>query len=473
MRDKKAKIGIIVFGLVFAVISILGLMLPLRPQVSELEKRELTKFPEFTWESFWDGSWCSQVSLWYADTFPYRDILLSANAQLKELYGIRTTQLHGQLGTGDEIPDVSVPSLEDSEATKSTEESSAEETESTEETESVESIDESYSQEETEESSTFAAESTEDNETPSSESPAVLGEKVGAIYLTGKTAYEIYYFSREAADIYIEAINQAAEELDGIANVYAMVVPTSFGIYIDENTRTSLDGSSEQKAELYLLGSLDSRVNSIYLYDVLKSHKEEYIYFRTDHHWTADGAYYAYEQFAKKKGWTPTKREDLEKMEFTGFAGSFYAGTEQTKILMDNPDTITAYVPKGTNLMEMTQSDGSSLKWYIINDVTHYNHGNKYSCFIGGDNPFTVIENPKISDGSSCVVIKDSFGNAYAPYLVDHYQTVYVLDYRAYKGNFIDFVKDNEVQDVIFLHNLSSSIGSKSQMEVFLSKIVN
>jgi len=82
-------------------------------------------------------------------------------------------------------------------------------------------------------------------------------------------------------------------------------------------------------------------------------------------------------------------------------------------------------------------------KWNIINDVSDYAPGVKYSCFIGGDNPFSWINNPDITDGSSCVVIKESYGNAFVPFLVDHYQMVYVVDYRYYEDNLIDFVKEN------------------------------
>jgi len=77
-----------------------------------------------------------------------------------------------------------------------------------------------------------------------------------------------------------------------------------------------------------------------------------------------------------------------------------------------------------------------------------------------GDNPYTVISNPDLSDGSSCVVVKESFGNAFVPFLVDHYQTVYVIDYRYYSGSVVDFAKTNKVTDVIFVNNLSAIRGS-------------
>lgn len=96
----------------------------------------------------------------------------------------------------------------------------------------------------------------------------------------------------------------------------------------------------------------------------------------------------------------------------------------------------------------------------VIYDESDAAAGLKYGTFIMGDNPYTVIENPDLSDGSKCVVVKESFGNAFVPFLVDHYQTVYVIDYRYYSGSVSDFAKTNGVTDVIFINNLSAIRGS-------------
>ena len=77
-----------------------------------------------------------------------------------------------------------------------------------------------------------------------------------------------------------------------------------------------------------------------------------------------------------------------------------------------------------------------------------------------GDNPFTVIENPEVSNGESCIVVKESFGNAFVPFLVDHYQTVYVVDYRYYSGSITQLARDKGVKDVLFVNNLSAIRGS-------------
>lgn len=77
--------------------------------------------------------------------------------------------------------------------------------------------------------------------------------------------------------------------------------------------------------------------------------------------------------------------------------------------------------------------------------------------------PLCLIENPVINDGSSCVVIKESYGNCFVPFLVDHYQTVYVIDYRYSDKNIISFIRENNINDLIVLNNVSV-LGSGSVM---------
>ena len=127
--------------------------------------------------------------------------------------------------------------------------------------------------------------------------------------------------------------------------------------------------------------------------------------------------------------------------------------------LKNNPDTVVAYVPT-CNDMTYTDSKGVEHKWNVVADATDYAEGSKYYCFIGGDQPYSKIENPNITDGSSCVVIKESYGNAFVPFLVNSYQTVHVVDYRYFTGNLINFVKQNNVQDVIYINNANALIQS-------------
>ena len=152
-------------------------------------------------------------------------------------------------------------------------------------------------------------------------------------------------------------------------------------------------------------------------------------------------------------------------MSCSKYIGSYYSSTQANE-LKNNPETVDAYIPLSTNRMSITEKSGNQLNWPIVNDVSSYQPGNKYSCFIGGDNPYSVIDNPNVSDGSTCLVIKESFGNAFVPFLVDHYQKVIVVDYRYYNENLIQLAKENHVTDVIFANNIEAISGKESMTKL-------
>lgn len=94
------------FFAVLLVAMVISLIVPLRPTSSPIEKREhLTAFPEFSAESLWDGTYFDGIDLWFSDTFPGRDKFFQLNQKLRELYGIRTVEINGEIQQGDDIPD--------------------------------------------------------------------------------------------------------------------------------------------------------------------------------------------------------------------------------------------------------------------------------------------------------------------------------------------------------------------------------
>ena len=66
----------------------------------------------------------------------------------------------------------------------------------------------------------------------------------------------------------------------------------------------------------------------------------------------------------------------------------------------------------------------------------------------------SVIQNPNITDGSSCLVLKESYANCLVPFLVDHYQTIYIVDFRYANVNVVDFIKEKQIKDFIAVNNI-------------------
>lgn len=136
--------------------------------------------------------------------------------------------------------------------------------------------------------------------------------------------------------------------------------------------------------------------------------------------------------------------------------------------MKNNPDYVEAFVPNGVNEEIVYDSHGNKIAELavVFTKADKYTAGNKYLTFIGGDQPLIEIHNPKINDGSSIVVVKESYGNAFVPFLVDSYEYVYVIDYRHWSGDLADFVVDNDVDDVLFLNvvNVTSTAARLNEL---------
>ena len=439
----------IVFFAALYVMALIGLLWFARPTMSVVEKRELTAFPTFTWRGVWDGSWFSDVDTWYSDTYPLREKLISMDNKLESIYGLRTEQL---VSSGEQIAD-EIPTGEvDLEAL-------------------VAAWDEAA-----------AAEATPEPEEEIEGKGDVTAplESFGTVYIANNCAYDVYYFDQANTAEYCLLVNRLAEVCDGLADVYCLLSPVASGIMLSDEVRESIGGSDMKAAMEWMYSQMDDSVRKVSVYHTLKVHNDEYIFFHTDHHWTALGAYYAYCEFCAAKEVEPHELSCFETVSFDNFLGTFYSASNQSYALAANPDTITAYIPMGTNdmTMQVPNGDGTYTEygWHIINDVSSYPNSELYSCFAGSDQPYNYVHNPQITDGSSVLVVKDSYGNAFIPFLVDHYEHVYWIDYRYYTQycNYLGqedvsvsaLVRQENIRDVLLLNNVTFAV-SDGAMKYF------
>ncbi len=275
------------------------------------------------------------------------------------------------------------------------------------------------------------------------------------VVTVGNSGYELFNYREETAIGYSQAVTGLANQLEGKANVYCILVPLSSEIVFPDNLKGEINSSSQKEAMYRIFEMTGEKVYDVNIYPELMSHRTEYLYFRTDHHWTARGSYYAYKTWAKKKGLDYQEWDDFQIAEYSGFLGSFYKDTNQSEELANGVDTVYAPIPNSNATMHVYTAEGDQYDWPIINDVSNYKSAYKYATFIAGDNPYTTIVNHDISDNSACIVVKESFGNAFVPYLVDHYQYIYILDYRYCSGTVSELVQHTKAKDVILINNIS------------------
>ena len=432
-QSRIRPVKLVIFFGVLAALCVIGIFLP-RPTESEIEKRKLTEFPALTWQCFWDGSWFSGIDTWYADTYPLREVLIAGNKAVQSLYGIRTDVIVGGENQGEDIPNI--------------DESNGE----------LPTLPQDNPEQKT-------------NEPLPDGNVSADGEMISGIFVSDNVGYGLYYFVQKNADWYAAILNEMDKRLEGKAQLYSLIAPINGGVLLSDARQRELNVSNQRESIRYIYSRMAADIKTVEVFDALRAHVDEYIYFHTDHHWTALGAYYAYTQYAAAAGLTPHTLEQFEQVEYPNFLGTYYSVSGITS-LAANPDTVIAYKPMGTNKMKMTMADGVTYDWFVVNDVTSYGSSMKYGTFAGGDQPYSVVENPNITDGSACLVIKDSYGNALIPYLVDHYQYLYWVDFRHYKGSIYDLVEEKNIKDVLVLQQIynTGDSGALKKLQAFAER---
>ena len=301
--------------------------------------------------------------------------------------------------------------------------------------------------------------------------------KSGTVFITEGCGYSAYYFGETNSGRYCDAVNNVARAVEGKAEVYCLIAPLSTGVMLDDEVLSDLGFSDENKAIAWMYAHMDPLVKTVPVYGALKLHNDENIYFHTDHHWTALGSYYAYREFCIRKGIRPHELSDFETYVYDDYMGSFLNYSDGSPELKANPDTLTAYIPNGTNTMTMYIPEGSGYgkySWPIVKDMSSGNRGSYYMGFVSGDRPWSYAHNETITDGSSVLVVKDSYGNAFIPWLIDHYEHIYWIDYRSYAdwcpwagvadNSISNFVERNDIQDLILLNQIGST-GSSTNLK--------
>lgn len=291
------------------------------------------------------------------------------------------------------------------------------------------------------------------------------------IVVTADSAMEMYSIASEKLTNYANVINTFAAKVPD-KQIYCMLAPTSIAFYGPEEYRT---GSHSQPDGINIAYSALSGANikSIDAYGEIIKHTNDYIYFRTDHHWTARGAYYAYTALCNQTGQEAVPLENHQSGRLDDFVGTMYRYT-QSESLLGHPDYVEYFYPvneyEGYWFTTPALSDPHNLR-VISTGITE--RSSKYMCFIQGDKPLERITTSN-QNGKKILVIKESYGNAIVPFLLDNYQEVYVLDPRqdgVTDMNLPQFVTDNGINEILFINYVL--VPSNSKYMNALTNIVN
>ncbi len=299
--------------------------------------------------------------------------------------------------------------------------------------------------------------------------------KTRAELLAGKKDNGLVYFGDDGYLFSIETINtgQLEKNIGYInafkqnygdeLNVQLMVVPTASKVLSDKLPENAPVSDEDEALDMI---AEKSQVEYIDLRDMLSEHLAEYIYYKTDHHWTSLGAFYAYQYW--KENFSADKRNaDIADYEIQDVSKSFY-GTNFSKAMLSSiePDTMQKFVLKngGSSHMDIYETSGEKSKSFdSLYDESYLKVKDKYSYYLSGNNPVTIIKNEGAAEnGKRALVIKDSFAHCFIPFLAEDYEEVIVVDMRYYRTGLEKLIDRHQIDDVIFLYNVLNLSNDKN-----------
>ena len=236
------------------------------------------------------------------------------------------------------------------------------------------------------------------------------------------------------------------------------IIPNSYAIY-DELTPRYLPLVDQlsliNSINSYLSLKSNDHINTINVAEELLKNKDDYIYYKTDHHWTSYGAYLAYLAYMDYLGLEIVDINNLEKITINNFLGTYY---NRSKYFKADSDFITYYNILGLHI----EIDGK--EQLSLMDLDKFNGSDKYSAFLWGNNGLTKVINENISEerkGSSILIFKDSYANSFIQFLSYNYEIIDIIDLRYFKESIRNFMKDKDYNEILIMYsfnNLSSDI---------------
>jgi hypothetical protein len=417
------KLYIVFVTVAFSMFAIVFLAFP-RSEYSELEKRELATFPEYTFDKLTDNTLTGEISTWFSDSEPFRDDFMSMSMEARDMLrmtidGDEAVTVHGgaeQPGTTDsEAPG---PDATDAEI-------------------------EEYK-----------------NNITANENAKLAN---AGIIIIGNPptvrALMAYGGSANGGEAYAKAVNEYKEAL-GNVNVYSMVIPLATEFYFPDKAKKATKPQLPTIKHIY--SKLTGGAHGVDAYSALAAHVKEDIYLRTDHHWAPLGAFYAAQAFAKYakvpfKGLSSYTRHEIK-----NYVGTMYGYSKDASV-KKSPETFVYYTPNGVEY-STTYVNYNVNKSFKITGVGKpysgpffykFKDGSSaaYCTFMGSDMKLTKVKT-STKNGRRVLIIKDSYGNAVPGYLFYSFEEVHVVDFRYFTQNIKKYVKENRITDLVFVTNV-------------------
>lgn len=194
-------------------------------------------------------------------------------------------------------------------------------------------------------------------------------------------------------------------------------------------------------------------VEEIELTDAFKERKDSVqLYYKTDHHWTSEGAYTAYRAWAEGEGIEPRAKEAYDIEEYDGFYGTAYT---KSALWLENPDTLELW--KYPLNVTVSINDGvQNTEYDSMFFENHLEESDKYPVFLDGNHGFVRIINHDNPDGKKILLIKDSYAHSFAPFMAENCSQIDMVDLRYYFDSVSPLAEENKYDETLVLCGISN-----------------
>lgn len=249
-------------------------------------------------------------------------------------------------------------------------------------------------------------------------------------------------------DSNMSALNTLVGNTD--AKVYFALIPDKSDLYSSLLPK-NVPNDSEKEVIDYCYGQ--SNATNVDMYSALSAHKDEYIFYRTDHHWTSLGAYYGLSALAESMGLPCPALDSYTDRHVV--SEEFYGTTwSSSGFSWVDPDTMETFVNAPEGLKVTSYPQGSPVEGKLY-DFSFLEKKDKYSMFMGGNCPMHVIETGN-EDKPSLLILRDSYMDSLIPFLLDDFSEIHVLDLRYYRASLKAYIEQNDFDNVLVCYSVSN-----------------
>ena len=249
-------------------------------------------------------------------------------------------------------------------------------------------------------------------------------------------------------DSNMSALNTLVGNTD--AKVYFALIPDKSDLYSSLLPK-NVPNDREKEVIDYCYGQ--SNATNVDIYSALSAHTDEYIFYRTDHHWTRLGAYYGLSALAESMGLPCPALASYTDRHVV--SEEFYGTTwSSSGFSWVDPDTMEIFVNAPEGLKVTSYPQGSPVEGKLY-DFSFLEKKDKYSMFMGGNCPMHVIETGN-EDKPSLLILRDSYTDSLIPFLLDDFSEIHVLDLRYYRASLKAYIEQNDFDNVLVCYSVSN-----------------